>query len=159
MTSRLTLRRFAWDAVCAIVEGRRLASWAVDYPTEGDTVIAGILRRAGQAAARSPEVPWGHWQLVERSSGLVIGGIGFLTPPTAGTVEIGYGVVPSRQRRGYATEAVRTMVRLASADGTVATVVASTDRDNVASQRVLEKSGFQCVERGDDVRYERMLPR
>jgi RimJ/RimL family protein N-acetyltransferase len=35
----------------------------------------------------------------------------------------------------------------------VVAVVASTDADNVASQRVLEKAGFQLVDRRDGGRY------
>jgi len=151
-TSRLILRPFSWDAVRAIVDGRRFDDWTSDYPTEGDAVIAGILHRAGPGAT-GPEVRWGHWQVLERSSGLVIGGIGFLAPPTHGEVEMGYGMAPSHQGRGYATEAAQAVVELARADGDVTAVVAGTDHDNRASQRVLEKIGFRCVDGGADLRY------
>jgi RimJ/RimL family protein N-acetyltransferase len=154
-TSRLKLRRFPPSAAAAIVEGRRLESWAADYPAEGDTVIAGLLHGAAVEDGADATTPthWGHWQVVERSSGLVIGGIGFLAPPAAGAVEIGYGIVPSHQGRGYATDAVRAIVRWASAQRSVTEIVAGTDGDNLASQRVLEKVGFRCVERGDDIRF------
>lgn len=91
--------------------------------------------------------------MVETSSGLVLGGVGFHGPPKGGEVEIGYGIVPSRQGRGYATEAVSTLVSLALSMPEVVGVVAATDADNVASQRVLEKTGFQPVDESDGWRY------
>lgn len=157
-TLRLVLRPFPWDAVCAIVAGRRLADWGREYPTEGDAVIAGILHRAGPPDDDS-DVRWGHWQVLERSSGLVIGGIGFMSPPAEGEVEFGYGIAPAQQGRGYATEAAAAAVAYAAAAGTVTAVVAGADHDNVASQRVLEKVGFRCIEQGDDPwRYRLDLP-
>jgi ribosomal-protein-alanine N-acetyltransferase len=66
--------------------------------------------------------------------------------PKGGEVEIGYGIVPTRQGRGYATEAVSTLASLALTMPDVVAVVASTDAGNVASQRVLEKAGFQLVD-------------
>jgi GNAT superfamily N-acetyltransferase len=146
-TSRLVLLLFRWEEVIAIVERRRLGAWASDYPAEGDVVIAGILHRAGPPDGTGPAETWSHRQIRERESGLVVGGIGYFGPPRSGEVEIGYGIVPSHQGRGYATEAVRAMTSWAKTDATVTTVVAGTDPDNPASQRVLEKVGFRCVER------------
>jgi len=53
---------------------------------------------------------------------------------------IGYGVVPWKRRRGYATQALALMLREARREG-LAEVVISTDPDNVASQRVIEANG------------------
>jgi ribosomal-protein-alanine N-acetyltransferase len=157
-TLRLVLRPFPWEAVGAIVAGRRLDDWCPEYPTDGDTVIAGILHRAGPLDD-GESVRWGHWQVLGRSSGLVIGGVGFMGPPAAGEVEVGYGIVPAQQGRGYATEAAGAAVAYAAAADSVTAVVAGADHDNEASQRVLEKLGFLCVERGGDPwRYRLDLP-
>jgi RimJ/RimL family protein N-acetyltransferase len=151
----LTLRPIPWEAVLAVVEGRRLAGWADDFPAAGDVFIAGGLHRGeiGQAQRPGGEVLWGHHQVVETSSGLVVGGVGFHGPPKGGEVEIGYGIVPTCQGRGYATEAVSKLVSLALTMPEVVSVVASTDADNVASQRVLEKAGFKLADRSDGRRY------
>lgn len=50
---------------------------------------------------------------------------------------IGYGVVPWKQRRGYATEALRQLLPEAKAVG-LPYVYITTTTDNVASQRVIE---------------------
>ena len=96
--------------------------------------------------------------MVERASGLVVGGIGFFGPPLGGEAEIGYGIVPSRQGRGYATEAVQAMLAMAWADSRVRIVVAGTDPGNAASQRVLEKAGFRQISAGDEFRYQLTRP-
>ena len=76
-------------------------------------------------------------------------------------MEVGNGIVPSRQGRGYATEAVAAMVAVAWADPVVEAVVATTAPGNQPSQRVLGKAGFRLVAGADDedgeLRYR--LPR
>jgi ribosomal-protein-alanine N-acetyltransferase len=166
VSARLILRPVPWDAVRAITAGHRLGDWADDYPSDGDVVIAGLLQEAdqavgleagqpvtGQVAAGPGDEAWGHRQVVERASGLVVGGIGFFGPPHVGEVEIGYGIVPSRQGRGYATEALRAMIAMAWADSRVRTVAAGTDAGNAASQRVLAKAGFRQISAAGEFRY------
>jgi ribosomal-protein-alanine N-acetyltransferase len=80
--------------------------------------------------------------LVEKGTGLCVGGIGFKgRPDSAGSVEIGYGICTSRQGQGLMSEAVGRLCELARVEG-AHSVSAETDSANIASQRVLEKSGF-----------------
>jgi [ribosomal protein S5]-alanine N-acetyltransferase len=159
LSARLIVRPVPWDAVRAMSGGSRLDDWAADYPAEGDVIIAGLLQDVGPAVADSADQAWGHRQVVERNSGLVVGGIGFFGPPgESGEVEVGYGIVPSRQGRGYATEALRVMLAMAWADPRVTAVVAGTDPGNVASQRVLEKVGFGRIAAGGEPRYRLSRP-
>ena len=58
---------------------------------------------------------------------------------------IGYAVVPWKQRRGYATRALREVLRAAKAEG-LGYVVITTAPDNVASQRVIQTNGGVLVE-------------
>ena len=154
LSSRLIVRLVPWDAVRAISEGSRLDDWAADYPSEGDVIIARLLADVGPAVAGSADQAWGHRQVVEQASGLVVGGIGFFGPPReSGEVEVGYGIVPSRQGRGYATEALQAMLAMAWADPRATAVVAGTDPGNAASQRVLEKAGFRRIAADGELRY------
>ncbi len=59
-----------------------------------------------------------------------------------GCVEIGYGILPKYCGNGYATEAVIEAVQWALTQSGVTRVEAETERDNIASRKVLEKSGF-----------------
>jgi predicted acetyltransferase len=59
---------------------------------------------------------------------------------------IGYGVVPWKRRRGYATQALRQILQDARAEG-LALVEITTQPDNLASQRVITANGGVLVER------------
>jgi RimJ/RimL family protein N-acetyltransferase len=95
------------------------------------------------AAGGEPD-PWEYgFFLAERSRGEIIGTAGFKGPPDAdGMVEIAYGVVPSVEGRGYATEAAGALVRFAAADERVRLIRAHTLPELNASTRVLRKCGF-----------------
>ncbi len=149
VTSRLVLRQVTDEDVTAVLSGQQQAGWAEDFPSDGDRVIARVLAKYGMPADEEGR-RFGHRLVVERESGLVVGGVGFFGPPQGGEVEIGYGIVPSRQRRGYATEVVRAMVAdVIDLEG-VQSVIATVDLDNVASIRVLEKSGMKLSGRTEE---------
>ena len=141
-----------------MLSGQRRADWAADFPAEGDQVIAGLLARTGLPADDHAR-RFGHRLVVERNTSTVVGGIGFFGLPQDGEVEIGYGIVPSRQRRGYATEAVQAMVAdILQIEG-VQTVTANVDLDNPASVRVLEKSGMMlCAQNQEQATYHIRRP-
>jgi len=98
---------------------------------------------SGLRTAAGPD-PWQHgFFLVERSRAEVIGTAGFKGPPDdEGVVEIAYGVMPSVEGRGYATEAAEALVRFAAADDRVRLIRAHTLPELNASTRVLRKCGF-----------------
>ncbi len=103
-----------------------------------------------------PEQPgWGSHYVVRRPTALemplLIGTGGFKgAPDDAGSIEVGYSVLPEQQRRGYATEALRGWVEWAFASPSVQTIVAHTLPHLTASIRVLEKAGFCYAGKGND---------
>ena len=86
------------------------------------------------------------WLIVD---GLEIVGLCSITSISAqGSIDIGYGIAPSRQGRGMASAAVVDWARSAPA---VTAITADTATDNVASQQVLVRNGFIRIgERIDD---------
>lgn len=117
--------------------------WHPEYPFADEL---DPLRSLG--AASSPDPVFTMYLIRRRSDGSAVGGIGFFGPPDdTGTVEFGYGLVPSARGAGLATEAVELALQHAAESGARA-AVADTDVANVASQRVLEKNGFVEVRRG-----------
>jgi [ribosomal protein S5]-alanine N-acetyltransferase len=159
LTARLALRPITGDEVSAVLAGQRRSDWAIDFPAEGDQVIAGLLAQTGLPADDDAR-RFGHRLVVERDGKSVVGGVGFFGPPQDGEVEIGYGIVPSRQRRGYATEAVQAMVADVLRIDAVQTVTANVDLDNPASIRVLEKSGLTlCAQNQEQATYHIRRPR
>ncbi|MEO3750043.1 GNAT family N-acetyltransferase [Streptomyces sp. B6B3] len=139
LTDRLRLRTWPGDDVAAVLAGEWSAGWAEDFPAEGDQVIVGLF-------ADNPAWlgEFGHRQIIERESGLVVGSIGLFWPPgDDGALEIGYGVVASRRGRGYASEATRALTAFALTAPGVHSVAAGVELSNPASVRVLEKAGFE----------------
>ncbi|MEJ0005935.1 MAG: GNAT family N-acetyltransferase [Steroidobacteraceae bacterium] len=59
---------------------------------------------------------------------------------------IGYAVVPWKQGRGYATEALRMLLVEARHEG-LPFVEITTDPENIASQRVITANGGELIER------------
>ncbi|MEA3175045.1 MAG: [ribosomal protein S5]-alanine N-acetyltransferase [Gammaproteobacteria bacterium] len=72
----------------------------------------------------------------------LVGGGGFLGPPTHGEVQIGYSMLPQFQQRGIATEMVAGLVGWALSHPEVICIVGETEWENPASVQVLKKIGF-----------------
>jgi RimJ/RimL family protein N-acetyltransferase len=92
-------------------------------------------------------VGWYGWYAVRAADTeaprTLVGAGGYFGPPdAAGTVEIGYSMLPGWQQRGYATQMVRALVANAFAFATVKRVIAHTHSENTASVAVLLRSGF-----------------
>jgi ribosomal-protein-alanine N-acetyltransferase len=87
---------------------------------------------------------------------MLIGVGGFKGPPSRSEVELGYSIVEEYRRRGFATEAVRGMLRFAFDQADVQDVSAQTLPELSASIAVLERTGFRCAGPGPEeggVRY------
>lgn len=136
-----------------LAAGRSPLPAVPDYPHPDSADAARMLR---DAVAIDNWVPgFGLHLIVRLDDALVVGDVGFHTPPDErGTIEIGYGLAPSARGHGLAARAVRLLVNAALTRGGVACVIADTTIDNPASIRVLEATGFDLVRTsGNDVRY------
>jgi RimJ/RimL family protein N-acetyltransferase len=74
-------------------------------------------------------------------AGSVVGAIGLMVNEHRGT--IGYWVAAGARRQGICSRALRVLSRFAFADLELRRLELLTDPDNIASQRVAEKVGFQ----------------
>ncbi|WP_332628827.1 GNAT family N-acetyltransferase [Halalkalibacter flavus] len=55
---------------------------------------------------------WGVWLVINKETNKVIGDIGFKgKPDQENSIEIGYGILPAAQQNGFATEAVREIIK------------------------------------------------
>ncbi len=94
-----------------------------------------------------PGDPWSFsFSIVERATRSSVGICAFKGPPNDdGIVEIAYGTDEAHRGHGYATEAAAALVAFAFTSGRVRLVCAHTKPDNLASARVLTKSGFHRI--------------
>jgi RimJ/RimL family protein N-acetyltransferase len=106
------------------------------------------MERVKQALVADPALGgWTAWYWILRSPRVLIGLSGFKGRPHDGVVEIGYTSLEQYHRRGFATEAINSMVDWAFSQG-VRSVAAETLPELVASQRVLLRTGFSFVGEG-----------
>lgn len=90
-----------------------------------------------------------YWLVVTNLENVGIGLVGFKgSPNKQGAVEIGYGIDPVWQNRGYATEAVQALLDWAF-QHPYCTAITATEVCNPASRRVLEKLGARLIEKSE----------
>ena len=127
-------------------------SWPPDL--YGPRAMQFALTQLGEVFEQS----WSFWYLLTSDDPAELVGIcGFKgRPDESGSVEIGYSMLSSYQRRGLATEAVARLVGWAFSHHNVKEVCAETLPHLIQSIRVLEKNGFQFTGAGSEtgvIRY------
>lgn len=117
-----------------------------------DGIFRNIISEQAAIAEQEPEQYLWHsfWFLIRKSDRVVVGSADFKAPPDKhGEVEIGYGLGSAYEHFGYMTEAVSAMRDWALRIPGVTAVIAETERDSHASQRILRRCGFTLVKSGD----------
>ena len=94
--------------------------------------------------------PWQtYWLIIVRENKFGAGLAGFKGyPDEYGSTEIGYGIDPAYQNKGYMTEAVKALVDWALQHSFCKSVTA-TAVENPASRRLLEKLGAHLIAEDD----------
>jgi [ribosomal protein S5]-alanine N-acetyltransferase len=91
--------------------------------------------------------PWRFgFGVIHKIDNTLMGMCGFPGPPDSdGVAEIAYGIAPTYQGKGYATEVANALIDFASRDARVKKICAHTLAETNASARVLEKCGLKKV--------------
>ncbi|WP_037094727.1 GNAT family N-acetyltransferase [Rhizobium leguminosarum] len=134
MIIELTAYDFAALLKGFVPANTRLVSDSVIAPPEVLEMLASIAAEIGAKFIPSA------WMIVEE--GEIVGLCSVIRAPEDGEIHIGYGIAPSRERRGCATRAIGQLLEWARKDPRVRLLSAETGVDNIASQRVLERNGF-----------------
>lgn len=95
-----------------------------------------------------------YFLLINAADRVAVGVCGFKGMPNAiGSVELGYAAHPNHRNRGYMTEAVSALIEWAFTHENCVVVTAETLRENIASQRVLQKAGMTFDRAVDQMLY------
>lgn len=90
------------------------------------------------------------WLILRKSDRVIVGLIDFKdVPNNQGEVEIGYGLGESFEYNGYMTESVKEICKWAKEQDGVSHIIAETDIDGYASQRILQRCGFTEYNHGE----------
>ncbi|WP_283137586.1 GNAT family N-acetyltransferase [Rhizohabitans arisaemae] len=148
-TERLLLRRFteADEDDLVALDGDPEVTRFINggKSTSREDARSRIARWLGQYEERDG---FGFWAAVERGSGRFLGWFEFRPPggePPPGEVELGYRLRREVWGRGHATEGARALIRKGFTELGVERVIAHTMAVNLASRRVMEKSGLVFV--------------
>jgi ribosomal-protein-alanine N-acetyltransferase len=108
--------------------------------------------------ARMYQPPYGDRAVCLRDGGEIVGAVGYApclhpfgqvglgdAPPMGHSAEVGlyWAVAPGQRGKGYAVEAAQGLIDFAFAEMHLHRIVATTEYDNLASQRVMEKLGME----------------
>jgi RimJ/RimL family protein N-acetyltransferase len=86
------------------------------------------------------------WTAISKTENRMVGSFCLYGEPNEnGEIEIGYGTEEEFQNRGYMTEIVSGIIEWTNKQSIVKFVIASTDKINIASSKVLEKNGFKKI--------------
>jgi RimJ/RimL family protein N-acetyltransferase len=142
-TKRLILRKPRLEDASAIFYGwaqdkevTRYLTWRPHQRVEQTQEFVQSCLSAWEQGARFP------YMLTLKETGEVIG---MIDPRIEGhKVGIGYGAARPHWGKGFITEATRAIIDWAFQQPSIYRVYATTDVENIASRRVLEKVGMQC---------------
>ena len=135
------------------------ARFGVRYRGEElDHLLCGFLKKLEREIAEDPEhyLFFTEFLIVSKDSDCVVGSIDYKYIPKDGVTEVGYGLNPAYEGRGYMTEALRAFLDFGKSLG-IRAVRADTLPDNIKSQRVLEKCGFRFLFRDENLWWEKTL--
>jgi RimJ/RimL family protein N-acetyltransferase len=83
------------------------------------------------------------WTAILKTENKMVGDICMVGEPNSeGEIEIGYGTYDEFQNKGFMTEIVGGIIELAKNQSNVKTIIASTNKTNIASFKVLQKNRF-----------------
>lgn len=134
-----------------MIETNRLKMYAASkeqmelfIATQSDEVLKEAFTEMLNGCLEQPnQWEWYAIWMIELKDGTHIGELCFKGIDESYSTEIGYGITDSFQGCGYASEAVSAITAWALQQGAINCVTAEVDKDNRASIRVLEKSGFK----------------
>ena len=143
-TNRMVLRAFRIDDLdehVAILSDWQVTKWLSDtipFPykrTDGEEFI----ENDQDDFAKGDNV---HFSIIEKTTMRHMGGIRLFSAKSS-KCEIGYWLGSDFWHKGYAVEILSAMINWLKSEGVVKNIVAVTAKNNIASQKLLEKVGFQ----------------
>jgi RimJ/RimL family protein N-acetyltransferase len=150
-TERLSLHHISVPNLIRLYESPENADF-YDPPTLQNP-YRDLIDESGPLQWRVPDVQrdpslnkWFVRWIVQRADNCIVGSTAFHAAPNAlGMIEIGIGIQPAFQRRGFAREALLAMWRWVINQDGVSTLRYTVDPSNTPSVRIINNFGFHHV--------------
>lgn len=147
-SERLLLRDLREDdleAMCKLCLNPKITRY-MDYIAKKDRDE--VLKWIQEFIKHNNAVPRHSYNLVvvEKESGEMVGWIGIGKPDDKdkGDLDFGYAILEEHQGKGYGTEALNTLIEFCFGLAGVHKIFGECDKENVASQRIMQKCGMRC---------------
>ena len=83
------------------------------------------------------------WTVISKADNKMVGDLCIIGEPNGeGEIEIGYGIYDEFRKKGFIAEAVGGIIKWAKVQPKVKSILASTEKNNIASCSVLRKNDF-----------------
>lgn len=149
-TERMRCRRWMrkdFDALFAVYSDREAMRWVGD----GEPITeSGCKKWFEVTHANYAKRGYGMFSLESRASGEVMGFCGLVHPGGQTEPEVKYAFLKSHWGMGLASEAVPALLEYGARQHGLARVIATVAPANLASQRVLQKSGMHLVQQREN---------
>ncbi|MDH6252406.1 ribosomal-protein-alanine N-acetyltransferase [Chryseobacterium sp. H1D6B] len=115
---------------------------AKDWPDED--VLETLPRVLINLEKVSAPTGFESWMIIAKEKNEIIGDIGFKgLPDSEGRIDLGYGIVESARKKGYAREAASALIKWAFKDSKVLEITAKCDIKNTGSINLLTSINFE----------------
>jgi ribosomal-protein-alanine N-acetyltransferase len=146
-TQRLILRPLTLDDADALFQISQEENIFRYFPTQAAWPMEKVERYINHQNSHWETFHYGHWAVTMRETGQLMGWNGLEFLPETNEIEVGYLFSKEFWGKGYATEATNETVKFGIETVGVKEIIGLTHPENIASQRVLEKSGLVFTRR------------
>jgi RimJ/RimL family protein N-acetyltransferase len=141
-TSRLRLRELTYDDAAFVMELVNDPDWLRFIGERNVHSLEDARGYVGRVRASYDTHGFGLWVVEPLAGSTPVGLAGLLKRVTLEHPDLGFAFLPAGRGKGYALEAASAVLDLARERIGLTRVLAITNPDNVASQRVLARVGF-----------------
>ena len=148
-TLRLIIFPLNYEQELKFIDGDNLLEQELGFPLSIRAIPEELLGPIQQRVLPNLKDPsknslfYTTWIGIEKSLQKIVGSFGFKGMPNAQKeIEIGYGIFPEFQNRGFMTEMVAAAIEWCRQQNGIDFILAETSNENIPSMKVLLKNNF-----------------
>jgi len=157
-TNRLLLLPMTIDFIDGLISGDKKAYSLLnikpseEWPSEEIFSFLPMIKKS--LLQKKEPTGFDSWIFIDKYDLCIVGDGGFKGEPNEnGGIDLGYGIVKSKRRNGYAFEAVSELIRWAFSKPNVKYITADCLNENEPSIKLLEKLGMKKIKIEDGLSY------